>query len=232
MLVVQVFLNAIKDTKLLDNLAEPKRISVVGGSPDEPEIQALRSLGLQLDIRVFGVDSTSEYLDLNSYNTKVSDFLPKADLVLCSQVLEHVWKHENAFYWLQTLTDSGGYLWIGAPAANRPHGAPHYYSSGFSGEFIANHLTESGMDVLSYGVTGSKRLYAASLTTNLWLTANGHRFPLFDAYSRGAGWLTGVRSVFRRLPSAIRLSMWSPKIRNDIRYATEAWALARKPDLH
>jgi hypothetical protein len=63
MLVVQAFLNAIKDTKLLDNSAEPKRISVVGGSPDEPEIQALRRLGLQLDIRVFGVDSTSEYLD-------------------------------------------------------------------------------------------------------------------------------------------------------------------------
>ena len=69
-------------------LTPEKKISVgvVGGSQRDPELQSLRNIGMEINLTTYGIDNCDIFLDLNTKNQIVNE----NDLVLCSQVLEHV----------------------------------------------------------------------------------------------------------------------------------------------
>ena len=61
-----------------------------------------------------------------TYSTKWSGIF---DLILCSQVWEHIWHHGNAFENIENLTSSGSYLWLASLASHRAtHSLPIWLS--------------------------------------------------------------------------------------------------------
>ena len=224
MLVVERFLRSLAAEGTLLTGQQTLSVFVVGGSERDPEVAALRALEVPITVRCFGVDAESTWVDLNSHPELDRPDRSGADLVLCSQVLEHIWNHANAFQWLFSMVRSGGLLWLAAPASNRPHGSPDYFSAGFSDRYLAANATNHGFEVLDSGVLGSKRLYVSALTSESWLTRREHSSPVLGLLRRRP-----TRSTIRKLPSFLRLQFWNPRIRRDIRFATESWLLARRP---
>ena len=82
------------------HLQDIGNIALVGGNFEDPEIKYLLSLGIS-DITIFGIDSEADILyDLNIEQQSVN----KYDLIICSQVLEHVYDIKNAISNVKELT--------------------------------------------------------------------------------------------------------------------------------
>ena len=203
-------------------------VLVVGGSRAEPEVLALEAMGFSIEVRVVGIGQFDDFLDLNVNPMEQTSFATCAlpDLVLCSQVLEHVWNHRNFFDWMRTLCGQKTFLWLAAPAANRPHGSPDYYSAGFTPQYLAMNLKDKGFKILNNGSIGSERLYVATMTSPVWLSVLGHHFPPFESFRQRFSIKEFVTRV-RKMPGMLPLVLRSPKVRNDIRYATESWVWAQ-----
>jgi SAM-dependent methyltransferase len=201
------------------------RIGVVGGSKDEPELKMLVKLGYLIELCVIGIEYDSNlFLDLNLKN---SNQIGKFDLILCSQVLEHVWNIENSFFNLVSMLEVGGSLWLSCPASNRFHGSPEFFSAGYSELFLRKHLTNHGLNVLNAGTLGSHRNYVATHWLDTWLTRRGHSLPLFFAYENKP-LLPRIALSIRFCFRALYLSFLSPRITHNPRFATETWAFARR----
>jgi SAM-dependent methyltransferase len=202
------------------------KVAIVGGYRTEPEIRALEYLGFSLDLHIFGIEENMMALDLNESSnsslTSQSDF----DLILCSQVWEHIWNHNVAFANVSSLMKSGTYLWIAAPSSNRPHGSPHYFSAGFTSDYFANNLSRLGLLVKSHGHLGTRRNYLATHTLPTWLSVKVHRFPPLAAFSEHRS-LPRMFLSFRYIVKTFGLLFASKKITDNRKFATESWALAK-----
>ena len=131
------------------------QVAIVGGDLQEPELAALTLMGYTFEATVLGLDNESEfYFDLN---LKESVAPKKFNLVLCSQVLEHVWNVQHSFLNLRNLLDDGGLLWLSCPSSNRFHGSPDYFSAGYSEHFLRNQISALNLGVLAAGAFGSHR---------------------------------------------------------------------------
>lgn len=212
----------------LENLHKPRngilRVGLVGGSIQEPELIALSKFGYLFEATVLGFDKESEvHLDLN-----VNDFdtQEKFDLILCSQVLEHVWEVRNSFLNLRNLLDEGGMIWLSCPASNRFHGSPDYFSAGYSEHFLRNQILALNLDILASGSFGSQRNYMATHSLDVWLSSKGHRWPLLFAFDSKPLLLRLILSV-RFFFTLALLSLLSPRVTGNPRFATESWILAK-----
>ncbi len=200
------------------------QVAVVGGSLEEPELTMLKEFNFDFEISILGVEGYSNIvLDLNK---EPSEVLQKFDLVLCSQVLEHVWDLENAFSNLGALLQKGGLLWISCPASNRFHGSPDFFSAGYSHQFLRNQLAKFSLSVLEAESFGSHRNYIATHSLDVWLTGRGHRWPMVFAFE--------AKPLVVRLILTLRFSLrifylctLSSRVTANPRFATETWALAR-----
>jgi SAM-dependent methyltransferase len=223
MLVLTEFLTKIKNCFLSkSNL----KVALVGGYRTEPEIRALEYLGYSLDLHIFGIEQDMIKLDLNTMSKNTSATHGSFDLVLCSQVWEHIWNYEVAFLNLISLMSNGSYLWIAAPASNRRHGSPLYFSSGFTSEYFANNLTRIGLVVDSHEQLGTRRNYLATHILPTWLSVIGHKFPPLAAFSEHS-LLPRVLLTIRYLVKTFGLLFASKKITTSGKFATESWALAK-----
>jgi SAM-dependent methyltransferase len=195
-----------------------REVALVGGGPNEPELEIIKPADSRT-VTYFGIEQSSgvafNYLDLNTD----SDFFKAFDLVICSQVLEHVWNHQAVFDNLARLVKPGGLLWISCPASNFAHGSPGYYSAGFAPEYIEKNLELRNFELITSNTLGSKRYYFLTHALQIWGTRNLHTFPLFFGLSRFY-----PREFLGRLFS---LTL-SPKIRYDLKFATETYVLLRK----
>ena len=231
--IVATFLqNLATRTDLLSrNKFQILNVAVIGGSNDEPEILALRKLGLQVNVHTFGIDLNDTYLDLN-LAPELSTEVATVDLILCSQVCEHIWNHEHFFCNIAHMGNHSRYIWLGAPASNRPHASPHFYSAGFTHDYLSLNLEFRKINVLNAGQIGSRRLYESTLNSELWFSYLSNRFPLL-AHLEEAIVHKRFQSVprllirtVRFLPQLVRFSLLSGKICESQRYATESWVLA------
>jgi hypothetical protein len=237
--IVATFLqNLATMTDLLsNNKSQTLNIAVIGGSDDEPEILALSELGLQVNVHTYGIEDNDTYLDLNLEPDLQTEVIT-ADLILCSQVCEHIWNHEMLFRNIAHLGDKCRYIWLGAPASNRPHASPHYYSAGFTHDYLSLNLEFRKINVLNSGQIGSRRLFESTLNSELWLSYFGYRFPLLAHLDEAIVHkrLQSVpRLLFRTakfLPQLLRFSLLSGKIVSSQRYATESWVLAEGQRKH
>ena len=207
------------------NLKKVNKVAIVGGTAHEPEISILRQLLPSFELSILGVDNLADtFFDLNMTHSSHSE---KYDLILCSQVLEHIWSHGNAFIQLQKLLATDGYLWISCPASNRAHGSPDYFSAGFTSSFLANHAMQVNLNIQGSGSFGSKRNYFAVHLLDSWLTPNGHRWPILFCFEGKSYWKQIVLTL-RYLPLILMLHFVSKKLTTSPRYSTESWMLAYK----
>ena len=226
-LVIEEFIEFFKKTDLLK--LSQLNVAVVGGSRNEPEIKVLRHMKIDVNLTLFGIDSDFEFLDLNIENSgfKLSDF----DLVLCSQVFEHIWNHQVALDNLKKLMNEKTYLWISCPSSNRPHGLSFYFAAGFTESFLVNNINNQELQVLASGTLGTRRIYRAIHTMPLWLSVRGHKFPpiwAFEShpYDKENDFYRLIFSL-RYLLRSFELMLFSGKITSDIRCASESWVCAR-----
>lgn len=217
---------------IIENKPEIHNIAVVGGSSFDPEFQFLHELYPLANVHFLGIDNSagdSNYyfldLDKDSYSGNL-----KFDLVLCSQVLEHVWNLENAFRNLRMLMKTKGYLWINVPASNFPHGSPHYYSAGYHSDFLARNLEYRNFSICISKVFGSKRNYFITHILREWVPEQELRHPILK-YSFKPGTFLGVSKKYLfDLPGRL-LSLFFPNATyENIDFATESVVLAQFRD--
>ena len=206
------------------NLDATLRVAIVGGSELDEEVLVLRNISTNIRFSTFGIEGAETFLDLNS--TWQSSTFEKFDLVLCSQVFEHIWNHKQASITLLALAKEGGLVWISAPASNRPHGSPEYYSAGLTAGYLHNLFTLSMGKTLSCGLIGTKRNYAATHSLPYWLSVSAHRFPIIFGPADRIWWKK-LMYLLRFFPTNVRLSFISPKVGFEIQNATESWILIR-----
>ena len=217
---------------LIQPCLQPLEITVIGGSAEEPEISALRQIGVPVNVCTIGIEDSDVILDLN-HPPHLVTLNQKIDLLLCSQVCEHIWNQENFFRNIAELSQNSRYLWLGVPASNRPHASPDFFSAGFTHDYLQRNLEYRGLQVLKVGQIGSRRLYESAMLSDSWMTYMSHRFPFFQYLSEvraGDSKLALFRATFQTIkscPQLLRFSLLSKRIDNSQRYATESWALAR-----
>jgi hypothetical protein len=102
-LVLEKFINEFNK---IEDLPLELKVGVLGGGSDEPEIQALLAMKRKVSVRTIGLDTSDIHLDLNYLFH--DHFVEKFHLILCSQVIEHVWNHNNFFINLNNLVQHGG----------------------------------------------------------------------------------------------------------------------------
>jgi SAM-dependent methyltransferase len=83
------------------------------------------------------------------------------DVVLCTEVLEHVPYPNETLREFARLLRPGGRLLLTAPYACLPHMRPHFYYSGFSREYFTAQLGRYGFEVRECRANGNFFLYLA-----------------------------------------------------------------------
>lgn len=201
--------------ELLPLHANLSDIGIVGGHINEPELSGLDSkqftfYGVEPDQRVETI-----HFDLNN----PQDLNNQHDLVLCSQVLEHVYDVKQSIENLANLVRLGGYLWIACPTSNYPHGSPDYFSAGYTPKLIANLLRPHGFEILHASQYGSERMYFFTHALRYWPTRAEYQFPLRVEISRYL-----FRDLFWRMLAIFK----SSKFDSELHHATETVVFAKK----
>ena len=226
-LIIEEFMEFFKMTDLLKS--SQLNIAVVGGSSKEPELAVFKHLNIEVNLSIFGIDSKVEFLDLNTSNPNLpsSNF----DLILCSQVFEHIWNYHEAIESLKKLMNEKTFLWISCPSSNRPHGLSFYFAAGLTESFLVNNLRHHDLKVEASGSLGSRRIYRSIHTLPTWLSARGNKFPpiwAFEGHPYDKESLV-YRTAFtlRYIHRSFELLFFSGKVTTDIRTASESWVCAR-----
>ncbi len=220
--------------EVLPRLAGVLKVAMVGGSSTDPELPQLPD---GVTVSYFGVEESLDqtdfyYLDLNEIDHTLK---PQYDLVISSQVLEHVWDLRSATINLARLVRPGGLLWLACPASNFPHGSPHYYSAGYSPELLTRLLASADLEIVSSGCLGSKRNYVWTHAFRHWPSDYESSHPVSARFianlrSDGRAWKRVWQAV-KGLRTILLLPL-DATVQHNIDYATESWALARKPEIH
>ena len=202
-----------------------KSVAVVGGSEKDPEAKILIEMGID-SIDYYGIDPGTIQLDLNFPYQPNKNY----DLVISSQVLEHIYDVRQGLQTLANLTSIGGFLWIGCPASNRSHGSPHYFSAGYQPELIINLLKLFSFNQLSSGVLGSKRLYFMTHALRVWPSSRELKHPIlsYDFNRRNEKIIMKFIRFFYDLPGRVYSAAISDKYLTTIEYATETYVFGQK----
>ena len=139
---------------LIDWLKESKSdissIAVVGGSSNEPELLELLKIYPEAKVSFLGIAQGPQDIPFTELDLNESSGLDQSfDIVICAQVLEHIWNLDNCMKNLSKLVNQqNGLLWINCPASNLVHGSPEYFSAGYSHEMISKNLENHQFEIL------------------------------------------------------------------------------------
>jgi SAM-dependent methyltransferase len=218
--VTSEFSKAI-DRHLLPNVS--KKVGVIGGSLDDYEVSVLRRHSPKAEFTVLGIEGSDVLMDLNQPFDRESQF----DLVLVSQVLEHIWNHESFFSNVISCVKKDGFIWVGCPASNKVHASPDFFSAGFTHQFLQHNFESRNVHSVLSGSFGSKRLYVATHLIPGWLTPRGHSFPLFFGFEDRT-FLSRILLWARYFPYLVYLSFVNAEDSSSDRWLTESWWFGRK----
>lgn len=209
------------------NRIELRRVAIVGGTVSDPEASIIHTHFNEAEFVVFGIQDAQVFFDLNEKN----DFSQKKfDVVLVSQVLEHVWNHENFFNNISNILADDGLLWVACPMSNKLHGSPDYFSAGFTPSYLVKNLEMRNIRKIDSGGFGTKRLYFATHILPGWFTKRAHNFPLVFAFEDRKLPIKAILKL-RFLSSLLFLSFVSPRKSLSERWFTESWFFGRKESL-
>ena len=217
----------IYESWIMANLNSKKMsIAVVGGGRDEVELEIFTKLGFQHEVSFFGISDNDQYCDLNTKYQISVEMFGAFDLVICCQVLEHVWNIQVAIENLASLVKANGLIWINVPSSNLKHGSPEYFSAGYQPELIENLISLYRFETLLASDIGSKRLYFMTHKQQFWPTYLEHRFPF----------LRGIRSrphlfplkFLKHLVKNCQAIFWSPEFNQRTQFSTETYYLGKR----
>lgn len=214
---------------LIDSDINPTEIAVVGGSSEDPEVKLLRFKYPRAQITFLGIDNYGGEvnwidLDLNTCKQVKNQY----ELVVCSQVLEHIWNMEVAFDCLTQLVKQSGYLWLNCPASNIAHGSPDYFSAGYTPGYLSANLYERRFNSLVVGNIGSERYYKTTHLLRHWATEAEHGNPVLGYRISQPVTLGKIKEMFFRLPGRLIMITWSKQKCEDLNYATESFYFGQK----
>lgn len=156
------FFNSIKDFQLPPKI----NVAVVGGGKYQDEIKVLTQMGFDVTVKVFGIEEEEVFFDLNVINELSNkEFF---DLIICTQVLEHIWNHESFFKNLEKISSPKSILYIDCPKSNKVHMEPIYYSSGFTSSYLIKNLENNSFKILKSGELGGEVNYKSIHVTQSW----------------------------------------------------------------
>ena len=202
-------------------------VAVVGATHDEIEYQLLKEMEVVERVEFFGISTEENYLDLNEdFSTKYRGLKYKYDLVICCQVLEHVWNHSIAIMNLANLIKDGGYIWCNTPSSNLKHGSPYYFFAGIQSETLEKLFSLFGVITIERGEVGSRRLYSMTHEQQYWPSFLVHQKP----------WLRGFENRRYLFPfkflkysmKSFRALFWSRKFERESQWATETFFFGKK----
>lgn len=208
---------------------EKLNVALIGGYESEPEIKVLNLLNITFELNIYGIEEGMRYFDLNVENKRNPNLNDHYDLILCSQVWEHIWNHNQAMTNIYDLMSIDTILWLACPTSNRPHSSPNYYTAGFTLEYLQLNLQLHNFVILGGGQLGTRRNYIATHTIPKWLSVKGHLFPPIWAFSDK----NFIKRSFLSLRYFLRnfdLLFFSRKVTSDVRCATETWVCAMRED--
>lgn len=180
------------------------RIAIVGGSPKEPELMLLGATGAE--VAYLNYDEDAKF-DLGlPWDASYGNF----DLVICNQVLEHVFDALLAMRNLRAITKPGGFLYVTIPVVCKIHGLPHFYSAGYYPMWLRKAFEASGLTPEFISFWGSRK-FTWDLST-----------PTYRQLAPGFHWWMDFVDLRRPFVDGRRFS-------NLDRYISDAWGLARRP---
>lgn len=209
-----------------------EKVGVIGGSSGDPEVAAVTYLFPEVTFYYLNItnscnDANFHAIDVNesnSYFVKNMQF----DLVVSSQVLEHIWNHHNYFNLLVEITKPRGLIWLNCPKSNMVHGSPDYFSAGFTASYLSRNLEHRGCEILLTSEVGNRRYYLGIHLGRYWQTPEENRHPLWK-YKFAPGSFLGVLKKFvKNFPSRIVLSLVRLEDPSNKEFATESMVGARK----
>jgi SAM-dependent methyltransferase len=220
--VLEIYESWIRTNLISKNIS----IAVVGGGQDEVELEIFKELGFEHEVSFFGISDNDYYCDLNIKNQISTEMFGAFDLVICCQVLEHIWNIQLALENLASLVTVDGLIWINVPSSNLKHGSPEYFSAGYQPELLENLLSLYRFETLLAGDLGSKRLYFMTHKQQFWPTYLEHRFPL----------LRGIHDrvhlfplkFLKHLMKNFQTIFWSPKFNQKTQFSTETYYLGKR----
>jgi SAM-dependent methyltransferase len=97
----------------------------------------------------------TKHIDIVSDITKIPEPNSSFDIILCSEVLEHLPNPLKALEELHRLLKTGGTLILSAPFCSLTHFAPFHYSTGFNRYFYEYHLDNLGFELDNISTNGN-----------------------------------------------------------------------------
>jgi SAM-dependent methyltransferase len=95
--------------------------------------------------------------DITSIPVKEASF----DVVLCTEVFEHIPDPVSAIRELHRILRPGGLMILTAPFASLTHFAPYHFSTGFNRFYYEHHLINTGFDIQELTMNGNYFEYIA-----------------------------------------------------------------------
>ena len=170
-------------------------VAVVGGSLLDQEIYEIKKSFPDATFSVYGIEPGNTFMDLNLSAIERE----KYDLVLCTNVLEHVWNHENFAKNLVSLMADRGILWCSFPFSDMYHGSPYYYSAGFDPAYVEHLFVRNSATTEKSRIISSRRLYLFTHLLQDWPSVFRYKHPFIGQILWGLGLRRNPRPPIRYL---------------------------------
>ena len=166
--VVRDFVSELAEVRDIHNIA------IVGGSISDHEVAIILETFPSGLFQIFGIEPGQVFMDLNEPPVLQEKF----DLVLCTNVLEHVFHHENFAKNLLSLLNKNSLLWLSFPFSDMYHGSPYYYSAGFDPDYVEKLFQIHGGLTMKKKILASRRLYLFTHLLKDWPSEFRYKHPL------------------------------------------------------
>lgn len=175
--------------KQLSNISPGSRILDAGAGELQNKIYCSHLNYISQDICEYDGSGNKTGLHTGKWDTKkvdiISDIIaipePNSsfDVILCSEVLEHLPDPLAALSEFQRLLKPGGILILTAPFASLVHFAPYHYSTGFSRYWYEYHLPKKGFKIQSLESNGDWFMYLQQENLRLPRLAKYYKLPFW-----------------------------------------------------
>lgn len=108
------------------------------------------------------------------------------DVVMCTEVLEHVPDPTRALNELSRLLKPGGRLILTAPFCSLTHFSPYHFSTGFNKYYYESHLSRLGFDIDEVDMNGDYYSYLAQEIHRLPSVAEKYSNQKMNYFARKA----------------------------------------------